>query len=81
MNKVDNFVKETNYDLEILKLRYDTGSSFIYIYLDDLTLGFINVANNKLMNVNIPQSKLTQLILKDINKITCELGDLCWICM
>lgn len=76
MNKVDNFVKETNYDLEILKLRHDEGSSFIYIYLDDLTLGFINVANNKLMNVNIPQSKLTQLILKDINKITCELGDL-----
>lgn len=76
MNKNDNFVKEINYDLEILKLRHDEGSSFIYIYLDDLTLGFINVDNNKLMNINIPQSKLTDLILKDINKITCELGDL-----
>lgn len=76
MNKVDNFVKDINYDLEILRLRHDKGSSFIYICLDDLTLGFINVKNNKLMNVNIPQSKLTDLILKDINKITCELGDL-----
>lgn len=76
MNKIDDFVKNINYDLEILKLRHDEGSSFIYIYLDDLTLGFINVTNNNLMNVNIPQSKLTELILKDINKITCELGDL-----
>lgn len=77
MDKVDNFVKETNYDLEILKLRHDEGSSFIYIYLDDLTLGFINVANNCLMNVNIPQTKLLGLILKDINKISSELSDLC----
>lgn len=77
MSKVDNFVKETNYDLEVLKLRYDIGSSFIYIYLDDLTLGFINVANNNLMNVNIPQTKLLDLILKDINKISYELSDLC----
>lgn len=76
MNKIDDFVKNINYDLEILKLRHDEGSSFIYIYLDDLTLGFINVTNNNLMNVNIPQSKLTEMILKDINKITCELGDL-----
>lgn len=76
MNKVDDFVKDINYDLEILRLTHDKGSSFIYIFLDDLTLGFINVSNNKLMNVNIPQSKLTQLILKDINKITCELPDL-----
>lgn len=77
MNKIDNFVKDINYDLEILKLRHDEGSSFIYIYLDDLTLGFINVSNNNLMNVNIPQTKLLDLILKDINKITCEVGDLC----
>lgn len=77
MDKVDNFVKETNYDLEILKLRHDEGSSFIYIYLDDLTLGFINVENNCLMNVNIPQTKLLDLILKDINKISYELSDLC----
>lgn len=77
MNKVDNFVKEINYDLEILKLRHDKGSSFIYIYLDDLTLGFINVENNCLMNVNIPQTKLLDLILKDINKISYELSDLC----
>lgn len=76
MNKVDNFVKETNYDLEILKLRHDEGSSFIYIYLDDLTLGFINVENNKLMNVNIPQTKLLEDILADIEKIAYTLSEL-----
>lgn len=76
MNKVDNFVKETNYDLEILKLRHDNNSSFIYVYLDDLTLGFINVANNSLMNINIPQTKLLEDILSDIEKIAYTLSEL-----
>lgn len=76
MNKIEGFVKDINYGLEILKLRHDKDSSFIYIYLDDLTLGFINVSNNNLMNVNIPQSKLMKLILRDINKICCELSEL-----
>lgn len=76
MNKVDNFVKDINYDLIFLTLRHDEGSSFIYIYLDDLTLGFINVANNSLMNVNIPQTELLGDILADIEKIAYTLSEL-----
>lgn len=76
MNNIDDFVKDINYDLEILKLRHDEGSSFIYIYFDDLTLGFINITNNNLMNVNIPQTRLLDDILSDIEKIALTFSEL-----